>query len=178
MTEDILPVLLASSLVAAIVGGLIAGWVSLRVTRNQYVNDYYRVVVQKRIAAYEALENLIVMLKNSVVDESDQSAYHLLFAQEDPIERFQLLYNVSAQSLWLSDYAAEQLIAFNRLIYQCSDKPEEIIAFGKKHYRSIADMRSNLEKTLAKDFLSLHDVRQFLKSKKPSDSYQSIPQRG
>lgn len=69
----------ASSVIAAILGGVIAGFVTLRVARSQYVNDYYKTLVQRRVAAYVQLEYLITMLKTSVADDSDNKAYHLAF---------------------------------------------------------------------------------------------------
>lgn len=66
---------ISSGLLSAVVAGLY----SLRAKRNDYVNDYYKIVIQRRIAAYEALERLIFPLKTAVVDEEDNRSYHFLF---------------------------------------------------------------------------------------------------
>lgn len=75
--------ILASSVFAALLGGVIAGFVTLRVAKNHYVNDYYKTVVQRRLTAYEQLGYLITMLKTSVADDSDNKVYHLLFSDGD-----------------------------------------------------------------------------------------------
>ena len=42
----------------------------------------------------------------------------------------------------------------------------DVIGLGKENYQVIAELRSELEKLLTEDMLSLHDVKGFLKCKK------------
>lgn len=170
--------LLASSVIAALLGGLIAGFVTLRVARNQYVNDYYKTVVQRRLAAYEQLEYLITMLKTSVADDADNKLYHLLFSGGDGPKAYEVMLHVSSQSMWLSDEVVQEAIDLNRLLFSCPIDQAGVVAFAKEHYRTIADTRTRLERLHSRDFLSLHKVPQFLKSKKPHDSYGQLPSRG
>jgi len=172
------PALFASSVIAAIFGGLIAGFVTLRVARNQYVNDYYKTVVQRRLAAYEQLEYLITMLKTSVADDTDNKVYHLLFSGGDGSKAYETMLRLSSQSMWLSDEVAQEAVTLNRLLFSCPIDQAGVIAFAKEHYRTIADTRTRLERLHARDFLTLHKVPQFLKGKKPSDSYGQLPHKG
>jgi hypothetical protein len=92
--------------VSLVVGAVITGLYSLRAKRNEYVNDYYKTVIARRVTAYERLETLIVWLKTSVVDENDNRPYHILFASDDyeKWERaFFMLHENMSQGLWLSD---------------------------------------------------------------------------
>ena len=66
------------ALLGALVGTLITGFFSLRAKQNEYVNDYYKKVIDRRIAAYEQLENVIVSLRTTFLGE-DNKPYHLLF---------------------------------------------------------------------------------------------------
>jgi hypothetical protein len=55
------------ALLGALLGTLTTGFFSLWAKRNEYVNEYYKTVIQRRIIAYEQLENLIIAFKTSVV---------------------------------------------------------------------------------------------------------------
>ena len=171
MPDIIWTAILTSSVIAALLGGVIAAFVTLRVDRNQYINDYYKTVVQRRLAAYEELEHLITLLKTSVADDSDNKVYHLIFTDGDKLKAFEILFRISSQSLWLSDEVMEETINLNRLLYCCPSNQVEIFAFAKEHYKTIAEIRTRLERLHLRDLITLHEVAKFLKSKKPKDSY-------
>ncbi len=48
------------ALAGVLLGAVIAGLYNLRAKRAEYVNEYYKTVIGRRIAAYEQLEELIV----------------------------------------------------------------------------------------------------------------------
>lgn len=79
---DILTVVLSSSVVSAIVSALVGGWFSLRTKQNEYANAYYKMILERRLAAYEEVERLIAAIKVAVIDD-DQKPYHLLFSKDD-----------------------------------------------------------------------------------------------
>ena len=154
------------ALLGALVGATIAGYFTLRAKRNEFVNDYYRTVIQRRIEAYEDLEKLIVTYKSSVV-EKDCKPYHLPFAskrQND--DAFMQLGLAMSQGLWLSEEAFDLVQKLNYIQFQMPDSKDELIAFGKEHYEKIAELRETLERILAADMLDLHRVKQFLSQKK------------
>jgi hypothetical protein len=125
--------ILASSVIAALLGGAIAGFVTLRVARNQYVNDYYKTIVQRRLAAYEQIEHLINMLKTSVADDNDDKVYHLLFADGDSSKAFEVLFRVSSQSMWLSDEVVDETVNLNRMLFSCPSDQPGVYAFAKEN---------------------------------------------
>jgi hypothetical protein len=157
---------LAGVLLAAVIGGLY----TLRAKQNEYANDYYKTVIQRRIAAYEQLESLIVDFKIAVVDK-DNKPYHLAFSGETPkvniLRRFYLL---RSQALWLSEDAFVETRELNYLLFGIPDAEAEAINFGKRHYPDIAKRREVLESILAADMLELHKVARFLTRKKRSKS--------
>jgi hypothetical protein len=169
--------ILTSSLISALVGGLIAGAVTLRVAKNQYVNDYYKNIIQRRISAYEQLELLIYLLKTSIADNSDNKLYHFIFADGDTSKAFEIMMSISSHSMWLSKGVIDETIGLNRLLYTFPSKKEDVLSFAKENYKNIAETRTRLEKLYARDFLSLHNVPGFLKSKNPTDSYEKLPDR-
>jgi hypothetical protein len=179
MTEQMWVVILSSSLLSGICGAFIAGLYNLRAKRNDYVNDYYKTVIKRRIAAYEKLENLIVPIKTSVLDK-DNRPYHLLFSREEDCDNaFKLLLSVTEQALWLNDETFAKIIELNYVIFGIKTEQAGVIEFGKKNYQVIANIRSELEKLLAEDMLSLHDVKRFLKCKKKNETgFHSVQLNG
>ncbi len=95
-------------------GVLVAGIYSLRVKRNEYVNDYYKKVIDRRMAAYEALESLVINLKIAVLDD-DKRPHHFLFAKYRWPEVHQQVFQVMSQALWLSDEAFENTVKLSAL---------------------------------------------------------------
>jgi len=178
MSTDLWLAVLSSSLLSGIVGASIAGWFTLRSKRNEYVNEYYKAVLARRMSAYEEIERLITMLKSAVLDD-DQRPYHLLFSKDDDHQEvFKLMFVVMSNALWLTDDLFAETRKLNVLIYSDGGSESGLIEFGKRHYTTIADLRTQLEKLHARDMLKLHNVPQFLKSKRPSDSYAPIERRG
>jgi hypothetical protein len=156
--------ILTSTVVSAVVSGLI----SLYGKQREYVNEYYKIILNRRITAYEQLESLIVSLKVSVVD-SDGKPYHLLFSQEDACRiAHTLLQNILIQALWLSREAFEKSQELNYLLF--SLKPEgAAIDFGRAHYEKIGKLRHDLEQIVATDLIKLHDLKGFLRQKKKEE---------
>lgn len=114
--------ILSSSLASAIVGALIVGFYNLWAKRNEFVNDYYKSVVRRRIEAYEQLEQLIIAIKTTVLD-TDKRPYHLVFAKDDDWESaHRLVLNVIAQALWLSEEAFEKTRDLSYLLFRLTPK--------------------------------------------------------
>ena len=70
----------------ALITGFITGISTLRAKRAEYVNEYHKLVLAKRISAYEELEILISYLKTSFHDGNGR-LYHLLFARIPILEQ-------------------------------------------------------------------------------------------
>ena len=176
MSPDLLIAVLSSSAVSAITVALIAGWFSLRSKRSEYENAYFKMVLERRIKAYEQVEALIVQIKTTVLD-SDGRPYHLLFSDETSKgTTYKALFLTMSSAIWLSDELFDEIRQLNALIYSSSEGAgaENLIAFGKKHYRDVAELRTRVERLHARDMLVLDKVPAFLKSKQPTDSYAEI----
>lgn len=162
--------ILSSSVISGVLSACILGYYNLRAKQHEYINDYYKTVIARRIAAYEQLENLIVNLKTCVLD-TDNKPYHLLFSQDDDWKSaYHLLMNAMSHALWLSEGAFEKIRDLNYLIFNPRCDKSGVIKFGKTNYESIAELRAELERILALDMLELHNVEKFLKNKKDNES--------
>lgn len=154
------------ALSGVLLAALIAGLYNLRAKRNEYINDYYKTVIQRRIAAYEQLESLIINFRMTVVDK-DNKPYHLPFLGENHREDvFKGLFATMSQGLWLSDEAFEKTSELNYLLFCMPGAEGDAVNFGKQHYQAVAQIRDALERILAADMLCMHEVGPFLKRKK------------
>ncbi|NTU49955.1 MAG: hypothetical protein HGA87_03545 [Desulfobulbaceae bacterium] len=175
---DILTVVLSSSVVSAIVSALVGGLFSLRTKQNEYANAYYKMILERRLAAYEEVERLIVAIKVAVIDD-DKKPYHFLFSKDDDqLGVYQQLHGTMSYSLWLSDELFELTRQLNFLVYSGTPKDDGLVEFAKKNYTAVAELRTKLETVHTRDMLALHDVPSFLKAKKPKDGYVSVPSLG
>jgi hypothetical protein len=164
--------IITSWLGSGLVGALVAGIYNLRAKQKEYVNDYYKMVIQKRITAYEQLEKMtIIPLKSALADGTSDGLYHVPFSSEEPDDwdrNVISLLVVMSQGLWFSDELWKKLQELNVLLFHF-EKPTSVVEFGKKNYQRIAGLRADMERIFAKDMLSLHDVKAFLKSKNKAD---------
>jgi hypothetical protein len=176
MPPEVIAAILSSSAVSAVVAAAVAGWFNLRSKRSEYENAYFKMVLERRIQAYEQVEALITKIKIAVLDD-DRQPYHLLFSDNETKDTtYTALLSVMASALWLSDDLFDETRKLNVLIYSGSEGSgaENLISFGKKNYREVAELRTRVEKLHARDMLTLHEVPKFLRSKKPTDSYGEI----
>lgn len=179
MTDQFWLAILSSSLLSAIFGALIAGLFSLRGKQNEYVNDYFKTIVVRRLEAYESLEQFINSLKLSVLDD-DHQLYHQVFSNEAAWKDiYRRLLDATAHPLWLSNEVFAKTRELNIMLLQASTTGRDLVEFGKSNYAPIAELRDQIEKLHAKDMLALHDVKCFLKKKKANlSSFSSIDVRG
>lgn len=175
---DILAIVLASTVISAIVSALVGGWFSLRSKQNEYANVYYKMILERRLAAYEEVERLITAIKVAVIDD-DQKPYHMLFSQDDDhVNVYKTLLGIMLKALWLTDDLFELTRQLNLLVYTGTPGESGLIEFGKKNYIAVAELRKKLELLHARDMLTLHDVPSFLKAKKPANGYSQLSPRG
>lgn len=173
-TEQLLLAILSSSVIGGAIGAVIAGRFSLSVKDREYENEYYKLVLAKRITAYESINQLVGGLKTAVLDE-DSQPYHLLLSHEDGLpEAHKLLSEISSQALWLSDDLFLQTRDLGRLLFSATSQEGDTVIFAKKNYQKLATFREEIERLQIRDMLSLHKVKQFLNAKKIQSGFSNV----
>lgn len=162
--------IIVSLLGSAVISATVTGMFNLRSKQKEYINDYYKIVLQKRIIAYEQLENFVLHLKLTVYDIGDQP-YHLCLKDKNSVEEiYENLLLVLTQSLWISNKAFTKTREFNSIFYKVltefDNENIDTATLGKKYYENVANLRTDIEIIIAKDMLELYDVKKFLKEKK------------
>jgi hypothetical protein len=175
MTNQLWLAVLSSSLLAGVFGALIAGLFNLRQKQNEYSNEFFKTVLQRRIQAYDEIEQLVINLKAAVLD-TDNRPYHLLFSKDDDWEYVhQLMFSVLSKGLWLSPKLFSTTRQLNLLVFRDGQAKNGMIEFGKRNYEEIANLRESIEQLHASDMLELHNVRSFLKKKRRTrSSFEAI----
>ncbi|WP_418117520.1 hypothetical protein [Variovorax sp. 350MFTsu5.1] len=161
---ELVTLLLSSAVVSALVTASLNGVFGRLAKKDEYKNAYYKLVLDRRMKAYELIEELIVKVKIAIADE-DGKTYHIAFAFEE--ENFglnRLMVSVMGQSMWLSDELFQATRKLNVLMYS-RPKVQGWIDFGKANYQEIANLRTEIEQLVVKDMMVLHDIPQFLRRK-------------
>jgi hypothetical protein len=154
------------ALLGALAGSMVSGYFTLRAKRSEYLNDFFKIVICKRVEAYEHLEALIQAYKSAVID-TDKQPYHSPFATSNQHMESLLRMGAAINSgLWLTDATFDSLQQINYIQFRIPEDEEDRIRFGKEHYRELAKLRDTLERQLAADMLDLHRVREFLTAKR------------
>ena len=171
---DIWVTILSSSVVSAIV----AGWFSLRSKRNEYENAYFKMVLDKRVAAYSEVDRFISGASVACVDGNNRP-YHAMFQpHEQGFPHFYvLLQGAISGKFWLSDELHSALRDITVIAYPAGNNQDALLAIAKDRYQDIAELRTKIERLHAQDMLCLHQVSKFLKSKRHRDQYTKLPNR-
>ena len=165
MNGSLISVALTSSLIAGIVSVLCAGAFNLWSIQQQYKNEYYKKVIERRIVAHDLLGRLVNNFKTSLVD-SDRKPYHLTFS-DDSVDfgLYVVLGRITSEALWMSVGAFRKAQEINKMLFNLPQDTDGRVAFGKVNYERFAILRNELEIIIAKDAIELYKVHKFLKSK-------------
>lgn len=163
--------ILSSAVIAAIVSSIASYIINILTHKRKYKDDYYKMVIAKRMDAYSKVEVVILSLKKLVVDESDNCLYNVIFnnSHEDFFAFQVQLYEIAANSVWLSkdmyNALSELNLLFTQIDSQVLDDGSNLLILGKQNRKKIADIRIRIEDIFRKDILSLHEIEDFLKDK-------------
>tara|TARA_R110002050_G_scaffold167946_1_gene299005 strand:- start:532 stop:1038 length:507 start_codon:yes stop_codon:yes gene_type:complete len=165
MIENWITIILSSAVVSAIISGL----TTYLIEKRKYSQEYWKITIHKRIETYEEIEKVLVYFQTSHFVK-DQPC-HLAFLNLDTFNNLQTgLGAVSWKRNWISSKLYAKIVELNRLLYELdpsdkNGKTDNISNFGVSNYSKIADIRDNMIKLIAKDYLSMPKVESFFKSK-------------
>ncbi len=168
---EIWQIILSSALVTSILSSVATWLIGNHALNKSFKNDYYKLVINKRMEAYQHIDNQLKVMKIAVLD-NDAKAYHSMFYGDQKIvcANQHELSLARANGIWLSNDMESTLSELNQLLFEISyditDDIESNVVVAKKYYTQIADTREKVEKQLRKDMLVLYDVKRFLKEKR------------
>ncbi|WP_427113840.1 hypothetical protein [Megasphaera sueciensis] len=171
-------IMACATIVAACVSA-IAIWWSARLSSKaltnskniDYKNTYYALVLQKRMDAYELIEQVISEFSYAVGENGQQSYYPSISTKDDITKCIMLLVKIKLHTLWISNDMNTSLTKLNYMLYKLRESADiynnkQLIELGKKLYDDFGKIRVDIGNQLTKDMLSLHEIEEFLATKK------------
>jgi hypothetical protein len=156
--------ILTSSLIATILSSAISAYISYYIKKVEFRNEYYKIVIQKRIEAYELLESQIARLKQSTLD-TDSKAYHTVFAYDSKyfLESITPAIKATSYSIWINPDTLDTFYKLKDVLIEISfniqpEMPSGLILEGKRNYKKIALIRDELEFKVRRDILTLYKL--------------------
>ena len=176
---SLLITIISSSAIATVVSLLGTHIINYYSKKADFKHEYFKLVIKKRLEAYEQLEFLIAALKTSALADEDQKPYHIcFFSSENYSDYTAHLRLANSHNLWLngivSDSLSDLTSIFNQINFEFDTLDEsELITARKKYYIRIADLRTDLENHVRTDLLTLHDFSD-ISNKKAKNEYKFI----
>ena len=166
--NDFWKILLTSTVISGMLSSLISYFVSAWLKDKDYKNEYFKIILHKRLEAYEFLENQIAVLKSIVRNENKN--YNLVFSYG--IDKFlnfqQNLHLAMSYSYWFNENTLRKMETLNDFFFVISQQVEndqELLEIGKNKNDELSQIRTSLEICVKKDYLELYKIEIFLKSK-------------
>ncbi len=169
--DSIWTTILSSAGVAAIVSAIASYIINSLMQKRRFRDDYYKMVIEKRMEAYQGIATQIQVLKLTVVDNIDAKPYFMMFSGDRKMffEGQTNLVLVASNSLWLSEEMTDKLRQlqqdFLTIEAKITDNPVNNICIGKEWYTKLGEDRRIIENCLKKDLFSLYNVKSFLNKK-------------
>lgn len=153
------------SVLSVIGGASLTLITTLIVNQVSYKNEYYKMIVEKRIKAYNNIEHLINTVNNIGWERISESIVKNDTRQLQPISNEIDL--AKSDSIWLSREMKGALIYLCSLLssFEMENYPKEDINKGIELRNNITRIVKNIEQILKSDMLSLHKVGDFLVNK-------------
>lgn len=173
MTQSqIIIAIISSSVVAAVLTSII-NWL---LVKQNYKNDYYKIILEKRINAYENMNSLVSEM-SVLTNMGDYLIPTICFTVES-FDNFQIKLALSvSDGFWLSSELSSKLsetnvYLLNNISNKISTDPRKIDIdekyneSGKLELEQVRAFRKSLQTIMNSDFKKLYDVRSFLNSYK------------
>lgn len=165
MFENWITIILSSAVISAI----ISGFTTYILEKRKFSQEYWKITIDKRLETYEEIEKVLIYFQTThvVVDKP----CHLAFLDLDAFNNLQTeLGKLSWKRNWISSELYKKIIELNRLLYGFDEldknkQTENISNFGIKNYSEIADIRDEMIKIMAEDYLNMPKVAKFFKGK-------------
>lgn len=164
--------ILVTILTSSVISSALTAFVNWYIQRNNYKNDYYKKLLDKRIEAYEMIVFYIDQMK-PIVDHKDGKVCHrFLSSGQELYNSFYASVAVgTGKAFWLSSDVSHLVTQFNIFLHEninneiqdLENIDQELIRLGIKNKQKISEFRINLEHQVQADFKDLHNIVKFTK---------------
>ncbi len=175
-TIDIIALVLTSSLLSA---GL-TSVVNWYIHKNNYRNDYYKKLLDKRLVAYENVQDLLSFLTGTLqLEDGRLCVFELANGQEHFGKFLTKLFYTIENSVWLSEKTSDLLFQLNlfflkeidNVIDENENYDQQLMELGVLYRSKIKQLRFDLQQQLYIDLSSLHKINKFTRPKTRNEGY-------
>ena len=168
--DNIWITVLSSAGIASIISTIVGCVFNVLMQKRKYKDDYYKMVINRRMNTYEKVENVLNSLRTWTPKNSTQTTFCVIFENEEILVDFhKQLYDVMVDSVWLSEGINDNFEALNELIIKTEQGIMEcgfdVNQMGTHLNDLMVDIHNHLETHYINDMLKLYDVKDFLESK-------------
>ena len=167
----------ATAFGGAAFGAVITGIINIWLNKKNYKNDYYKKIIDKRMNAYDELEQFLKWF-NVEHDYNGNKLYHCyihLERTEDCREATNKSVSLCGLKSWFSENVANLLDELNKTLANLEDEmelhikePYGVISVASKNHANIQRIIENLIEGMINDRPKLHEVESFLHEKTQS----------
>lgn len=164
--------LIITILTSSVISAALTSYINWIIQKNNYKNDYFKKLIEKRLKSYEAIGVIIEEFK-SVVSLEGGAKFHGFFCDgydETILAHKDLIREINV--FWLNEGTKELFYDFCNLIHDNiinEIKPDkrtedkQLITLATKNYQQIEKIRLELVQTIKSDFMQLHNLEKFIK---------------
>ena len=162
--------ILSSAGVASIISAIVGYGFNVLMQKRKYKDDYYKMVIDKRMNAYAKIEDIYKLLKTYVSEDSGETSLCIIFNDKDFFKIFyKKLYNAMGSSMWLSEEINNDIRYLNDMLLlvdkSLKNENTNIRELGKEKHAIFAEIHSLIGKHYKNDMLNLYNVEGFLKKR-------------
>ena len=102
--ENIWITILSSAGIASIISAIVGYVFNVLMQKRKYKDDYYKMVIAKRMDAYSKTEQVCKLLKTHTYDNETEGTYCIAFGSMDALLTLcKMMHNALSDNIWLSD---------------------------------------------------------------------------
>ncbi len=174
-TIEIIGLVLTSSVVSAV----LTSFIDWKIQNRNYRNEYYKKLLDKRLEAYENVEDLISRLITVVIIGKGRTCNLFFTFGIEGLDQFIIsLPFVMKKSFWVNSEITGKITELNVLLVEIDnqidrqgDVKRQLEDFGAINREKIREIRESIQTLLYKDFENLHDIEKFVKKIRPDKEY-------
>jgi hypothetical protein len=157
--NSIISSVIASTVVAAIISSL----VSYRLKNLEFRNEYYKIIIQKRLDSYASIERIVLLLQTVIIEE-DYSKYHEIFSSWSSVDEFRSDLRIAKyKGLWIVESTLNIINEVENLFIKLDNnfsmyRNDDSIMAGENYFLELEKLKKQLEAACRYDILHLHKI--------------------
>jgi hypothetical protein len=157
--HPILTSIIASTVLASIISSIVA----YRLKSLDFRNEYYKIILNKRLDSYKPVEYVVVLLQTIEYSYKGEPFHSSLTGRNHMSEFHEAVNNALLQSIWISTKTLIAIKNINAFLLSTSldataNLDDDYFQFGIKNFKALEALKLKLEESCRHDILHLHTL--------------------